>query len=112
LKISVFQQAPRFRKLAGVGDRASHSAFGGGRRIHLTLCGRTSSDPHNSIGKTAKVQNDGVLAVNRGSWAIRKRACVPWRADVTEPPGRSWSSYENETRASLSGDAGWVGKCA
>ena len=48
----------------------------------------------------------------RGSRPSRRRACVPWRGGAKSPPARSWSSCENEIRASLSGDGGWVGMCA
>ena len=48
----------------------------------------------------------------RGYRASRKRACVPWRGVAIAPLVRSWSSYEYEIRASLSGDDGWVGMCA
>src|SRR5580692_12112561 len=52
------------------------------------------------------------LAITRGNPALRRRACVPWRDGGKSPRVRSWSSYENETRASWNGDDGWVGMCA
>jgi len=51
-------------------------------------------------------------ATTRESRASRRRACVPWRGGARSPRVRSWSSCENEIRASLSGDDGWVGMCA
>src|SRR5208283_5703666 len=114
LKIRVPQQAPRLGKCAAGGVHTLHwapnlgfvNAFGresGGGSSHFIL--PRAEDAVMRAG----IQRD---ATTRGNQASRRRACVPWRDGAKSPPVRSWSSCENEIRASLSGDDGWVGTCA
>src|SRR5271165_6158111 len=82
------------------------------RRIHLLLRPSLAAAPTDPFGNAAITHSSGLLWFTRGGQPSRRRACVPWHVGATAPPARSWSSCENEIRASLSGDDGWVGMCA
>src|ERR1700761_6553787 len=51
-------------------------------------------------------------SVSRGSRATRRHGAVPWHDGETAQPRPPWSSYGNGSRASSSGDGGWVGRYA
>ena len=104
LKIGMFQQLYRLGKpqpamRPGIRRMSRRRLFRNG--VHGThTCDGESTDK-NACGYTT-----------RGIQASRRRACVPWRGGVTKPLLRSLFSYGYETRASSSGDDGWVETCA
>src|SRR5438270_3092490 len=62
----------------------------------------------NTLRRMLGGRRDGKRAFTRGIRALRTRVCVPWRDGAKAPPGRTWSSYGYETRASYSASGGWA----
>jgi hypothetical protein len=112
LKVRMLQQMPRLRKLAAGGGGHIQRSAPTPPNLPFVLRPSLAAVLQNPTGKAAVNAELKVFRFNRGSQGSRRRACVPWRAGATAPPARSWSSYENESRASSSGDDGWVGMCA
>ena len=103
---------PRLWKPTTSGNVLSHSALVATRRGFQVMRLSLAAAPTDPSGNAAITLNSGLPWVTRDGRPSRRRACVPWHGGETEPLARSWSSCENEIRASLTGDDGWVGMCA
>ena len=104
LKIGMFQQLYRLGKQQP-GMRP------GRRRMSRRRLFRNGVHGTHSLDGCCQTGRSGPHAT-RGIRALPRRACVPWRGGVTKPLLRSLFSYGYETRASSSGDDGWVETCA
>src|SRR2546428_7384713 len=67
---------------------------------------------HSSQSKLRFAAIPEQAGATRGSRALLKPACGPWRAGARSRPVRPWSSYACEIRASSSDDGGLAATCA